>query len=157
MQKSVFLERNIYHEIEGYTDYYLYIDTYNNDSYDVYSFKNFNKYPKGYKLTAKKNKKKEFYYEMTNDAGQPVKITIDQIVDIINNAKIQVSYTFPPTPVGRRTMIVPSDKFDYEKTPKARKRKKPNRADEIHTPSLFKNLTIIEPFEIIDKDKFYNG
>lgn len=145
------LIKDVYYEIKGFTDYYLYINTYMHDAYEVYSFRNFKKNPQGFLLKAKKNKRKEWYYEMTNDAGQRCKVTVDQIIDIIENTEVQLMYDYPPTPIGRRTIIVSDDKFDYSKTPIVNKRN--TGSDKISTP-LFSSLKMINPFEIVDEKKF---
>lgn len=111
------LEENCYYELIGYTDYYLMREP--NDLYWVYSFKNFRKYPYGYKIEPNKDKKHRWYYKISNDAGDYVKITVDKLIEIALDPRARVYFRGqPPRPRRRRTVVVSSSNFDYYETPK---------------------------------------
>ena len=135
------MKENYYYELIGYTDYYLLKDNF--DLYWVYSFKNFNKYPFGFRIEPKRNKKGEWYYRLSNDMGNYVKVTVDKLIEIASNPKTRIyPSNQPPRPNRRRNMIIGGYNFNYNETPIIKERNKINSK---------KNK--IEPFELIGYDK----
>ena len=152
---------NHYYELIGYTDYYLLRDQFN--LYWVYSFKNFNKYPFGYRIEPNKNRKGYWYFKLSNDAGDYVKITVDKLIEVALNpsARIYPAHQ-PPRPQRRRTVVISSKSFDYNETPKIIDRStslKDKIGNNVITGSIWGNLTNtkledpipnrIDPFSIV--------
>ena len=160
------MKENTYYELIGYTDYYLFRDESN--LYWVYSFKNFNKYPYGYRIEPSKNRKGEWYYKLSNDAGDYVKVTVDQLVKIASNPRARTYEKYlPPRPLRRRNVVISKDYFNYYETPKIIDRSS-SLEEKIRnkysgtTTSLFGSLTEpipkkIEPFTIVNINSIFGN